>query len=263
MYYVKIYLRIRFLFKIYKIINDLGSAVKHFLKICATFNEKPTDNETRKNAKRICYADSNILQTKLRDSGVKKLILLAIVPEVQETHFNISQIWNLLKLNDVIKKFENKVSISADLKLINILLGLMSHSSFHPCRWCDANRNNLHKQEISRSIFNITEKLQYWQKNGSNLSNAKLYGNCVNEPIITNCDVNQSIIEIIPPPELHLLLGSVNTIYNSLLQKYPEEAIQWAKHCNVEREAMHGNFTKLFYYKFRATYAIYCFRRYI
>lgn len=48
------------------------------------------------------------------------------------------------------------------------------------------------------------------------------------------------IIDIIPPPELHLMLGVVNTIYKHMLGEFKYESLEWAKVCNVSREFVHG-----------------------
>lgn len=63
-------------------------------------------------------------------------------------------IWNILNLNEVIEKFDTQISIATDLKLANILAGLMSHSSSHPCSW---------------SVI-------FKKKNGSKFNKAKLFG---------------------------------------------------------------------------------------
>ena len=50
--------------------------------------------------------------------GVKKLRLLCVIPDIPETHFNIKQIMELLKLDQL------KCVYSMDHKMNNILLGL-------------------------------------------------------------------------------------------------------------------------------------------
>ena len=74
------------------------------------------------------------LDEKFKDSGLKKIIILAIVPEVQENYANLKRLW----LEAGIDKITRGYTIATDPKLCNILLGMMSHSSSHPCCWCDA-----------------------------------------------------------------------------------------------------------------------------
>ena len=52
-------------------------------------------------------------------------------------------------------------------------------------------------------------------------------------------DENVEIIDILVPPELHLLIGVVNTLCNHLIKVGPQ-AIIWPRKCYVEKEAMHG-----------------------
>ena len=59
--------------------------------------------------------------------------------------------------------------------------------------------------------------------------------NCVNRPICS-LDKDKEIIDIIPPPELHLLLGVVNHIFKNMLQEFEEESLAWAKKCNVSQD---------------------------
>lgn len=53
-------------------------------------------------------------------------------------------------------------------------------------------------------------------------------------------DEEELIINLIPPPELHLLLGVVNTLYSYLLKKFAEIALEWARRCNISREIVYG-----------------------
>ena len=70
-----------------------------------------------------------------KDTSVQKLQILAIVPDIQENHSNVAKMWNSLDL-DPLDDYGD-VKVAADLKLCNIMLGLQSHASSHPCSWCD------------------------------------------------------------------------------------------------------------------------------
>jgi hypothetical protein len=74
------------------------------------------------------------------DSGVKKLIILGIVCDIEEHYYNVSLLWKILKLYEFIKENDN-VTVACDLKMANILTGLMSHSSAHPCT-CNTKRKS-------------------------------------------------------------------------------------------------------------------------
>lgn len=49
----------------------------------------------------------------------------------------------VFKLNILPEKYFNYLTISTDLKLANILTGIMSHSSNHPVTWCNLSKNKL------------------------------------------------------------------------------------------------------------------------
>ena len=50
---------------------------------------------------------------------------------------------------------------------------------------------------------------------------------------------------ILPPPELHLLLGPVNKLVDSLTAVWPE-CEQWTQACNVVKDEYHGSSMKVF-----------------
>ena len=69
---------------------------------------------------------------------------------------------------------------------------------------------------------------------------AKLYGNVIHPPINSdNLEDSTHVIEIIPPPELHLLIGPVITLNNELEQVWPQFQ-DWLKACNVKKTDYHG-----------------------
>ena len=65
---------------------------------------------------------SGRLDARFKDSGNKKVMVIGIVPEIQENYFNVKRLW----LEMSIDKLSRSFTISTDLKLCNILLGLMS-----------------------------------------------------------------------------------------------------------------------------------------
>ncbi|XP_047142377.2 uncharacterized protein LOC124816737 [Hydra vulgaris] len=64
-------------------------------------------------------------------SGINHSIVLAYCDNLQETHKNLAILLDLLKLEDC------KYVLAADLKIINILLGISSHGGMYACAWCE------------------------------------------------------------------------------------------------------------------------------
>ena len=92
------------------------------------------------------------LSKKFKESGVKKAFIIALVPKISENYVNVKRLWINLKLQDL--RFR-KFTIATDLKLCNIILGMMSHSSCHPCCWCDIQKDDLLKKGSPRTIGSL------------------------------------------------------------------------------------------------------------
>ena len=55
-----------------------------------------------------------------------------------------------------------------------------------------------------------------WNEAGANMKDAKKHGNVVHPPLLRG-EPNQLVLDLLPPPELHLMLGSVNTIFSGII----------------------------------------------
>ena len=73
---------------------------KVFLKLSMSVFPKDHeyDHEISLQAKRRCYSD---IRDRASLTGSKRLIMLAIVPEVKETHSNMKIIFDLVELNNI------------------------------------------------------------------------------------------------------------------------------------------------------------------
>lgn len=108
-----------------------------FLKVC--FNVIETERAIDESkARRRRYSDGVSPKSK-KDTSVNKLIVVAITNEKKESYETVAKIWELLQKCKPLHSFAD-VTIASDLKMANILTGLMAHSSSHPCTWCDAHR---------------------------------------------------------------------------------------------------------------------------
>ena len=102
-----------------------------FLKTCLSLFELDKNSTSFK----------QMISKKYKDSGVKKVLIIGIAPGVPENYVNMKKLWICIGLHRLNRKF----TIATDLKLCNILLGLMSHSSTYPCCWCEIHHQMLHK----------------------------------------------------------------------------------------------------------------------
>lgn len=201
-----------------------------FLKV--TLSIQATDNLLNENKGRQKYQDG-ISAKNFKDTGVNKLLILALAHNTQENYENVRQLWQTLKIDNF------SGTIATDLKLANILVGIISHSSIYPCTWCYASKDNLNVCGEYRTVQNTTDNYDKWCKSGACKAKAKEYKNCIHPPIFS-LEKDRSFLHIIPPPELHLMLGMVNTLYKHLLENCEEDAIMWAKECHVTRDVRHN-----------------------
>ena len=89
-----------------------------FLKVCMSiFDLLSSQSKTSK------------CEKKIKNSGVKKVFIIGIAPGIPENYINVRTLWRSIGLHQLSYNF----TIATDLKLCNILLGLMTHSSMHPC----------------------------------------------------------------------------------------------------------------------------------
>lgn len=103
-----------------------------------------------------------------------------------------------------------------DLKLANILVGLMSHSSVHPCTWCDTTKTQPHQVEKNQNIEQYNQKILELFQWRSKLQKKTCETFWQRHKLANNFSkwCGQKNNWYYPPPKLNLLLGTVNTIPN-------------------------------------------------
>lgn len=122
-----------------KIMADGGGG---FFKVCMTilpddYIDKNPDSDNESAEKRTRYSEGGSLSKLTRLTGVNKLIMLCIVPEIKETYENVAQIFNLIQINDIPFKF------SSDFKILLIVNGMQTACSTYPSPYCFVTLNSL------------------------------------------------------------------------------------------------------------------------
>ena len=77
---------------------------------------------------------------------------------------------------------------------------MMSHSSSHPCFWCDIKKGKLRRKGKQRATANLN--LLFWDyfEAQADKKDAKLYGNVIHPPITSgNLEDSTLVIEVIFP----------------------------------------------------------------
>ena len=170
------------------------------LKIGFTVTER---NETVTPTERSKYSDG-VAPKSAKSSSVKKLLVLGAVPDVPENYSNVKTILDQLNIEAI------QFTVSADIKMLMIMVGKSSGSPKHGCPFCSACSPYLE----NGTLYTLADLLDFHQKfvnSGSNSKTQKNFDNVTNPPLITS-PVETQIIEILCVPELHLLLGVVEKL---------------------------------------------------
>ena len=158
-------------------------------------------------------------------TGSNKLLFFAIAENLDENYNNVRIVVQKLKLSEI------KCCYAADLKLINCLLGISSHSGKHACPFCEG--------EMSLEVGQLRTfgNLNFWHnklKEDAEKSrnpesfikrNMKNYMNVVNECMLRG-DPETTILSTIPLPELHLLMGTVNWALVLIYKRVDKDNLQ-------------------------------------
>ena len=170
-----------------------------------------------------------------KDTSVKRTIILAVVEDISESDDNLKFILSKIKNFDKIK-----YHICSDVKLMNILIGIQSCASKHPCAYCESD-SNFNTLAEHRTLGSIRHSASAFKAIGSLKKVAKQYKNCVNQPLITGND-DEYILDICVPPELHLMQGIVKHIYDNMCKDWPKVSL-WLSHiCVYQKNYHHGAF---------------------
>ena len=201
-----------------------------FMKICSSiFDVEAPYSSTLQSGQAV---------KKFKDSGVKKVIILGIAQGVQENYVNLKKLW----INIGLDKLDYDFTIATDLKLANIMLGMQNHSSTHPCCWCDIDKNNLDKKGNLRTIASLYELFaDYYDATLKSKTKVKSkdFGNVIHCPLIDLPDNEIPVYEKVPPPELHLMMGTVNHVLAQLENVWP--GVQgWYQAINIKKSDYHG-----------------------
>ena len=186
---------------------------------------------------------------KIKLNSVKKVVILGAA-DVKEHHFNVKLLFNKVNINSL------KVQLSVDLKMANIILGLQNHTSLHSCYICDSANpfkpgvdwEQVDGEKVKlRTLGSIRDNYTAWKNTGAIQGKAKDFKNCVNMPLFEDKDENGKYLDsdvltmhLIPPDELHLLLG-INHIYKELLKVFPL-ADKWASSCHAFKKGQFQQF---------------------
>ncbi len=163
---------------------------KSFLKITLAIPEPTSSTSTKK-------------LSGFKLSGSMKTLLLAVC-QAPETYANLQSIIQLLKIPS-----ELDITYIGDLKLLNIVTGVGSHSSAHPCTYCISPASNWDEAAQLRTLQMNSEQFELWRLTSGQKSQRRNFFSCSNSPTL---DSNRTVLLLCPPPPLHLKLGLTNLL---------------------------------------------------
>ena len=171
----------------------------------------------------------------LKSSGSSMSLIVAISDKVPENNYNFKIVLDIIKAHKVKMLFPN------DLKADAYLVGIQSAASKHPCIYCIT--DDLSKCGELRTIGTVCDRHQAYLDSGKDRTHLKEFDNCENFPLLTDDfegDRDKLILDLCPPPGLHIMLGVVNQMVKLLEEKIPTLVEEWVAYSQAQRVSYHG-----------------------
>jgi hypothetical protein len=209
-----------------KILIDGG---KDFIKVSISIFPKENGSESLSSTRKRAKYQETINQ--FQYTGVKKLILLAVVPVTKETYNNVKTLFNLCEIHKLSYK------LLADVKLLYTIVGMQTASATYCCPFCFitlgdlGNTDEEFRTEASlklKSFGDLDKAYKAFLESGGHKSEAKNYQSTVNESLLQETE-EKTVIEVALIPELHIVSGIVNHLFWSGIVPLlgEEKALLW------------------------------------
>ena len=119
-----------------------------FLKVCLNIDRENDELTSLISQKKKWSYEKQSSCDKFKYSGVFKLIILAIVEDVEESYTNVKCLLDLLQLKNALISENIVYSYAFDMKLANRFLGLGTATSTFPCPWCELPKSQFAEQDF-------------------------------------------------------------------------------------------------------------------
>ena len=178
-----------------------------------------------------------------KSTGCKKCLVVGRVDNVPENRENVKVLVEKLNLPELQKDFK----IVADIKLIDIMCGIQSTSSTHPCPYCKGAKLDKNGRETNgkgtfvkgepRSMKNLREDAHEYSTVGfPNRQTLRHFDSVEFPPLFVHPDQeNKLVSELYPPPQLHTgVLGPGNDVLQFLEKSFPEKMEDFKKRHHIK-----------------------------
>ena len=183
------------------------------------------------------HKDGNGSSSGDSDTCVFKMFIIGLVKKISENHHNMKQI-----LEDIdIDSLQCEHTYCGDQKMANILVGIKNHASNYPCGYCTAECTFSENQKAPlRTLEMLANDLK--EKRGNKVKY------CVVNSCLLSGKPENTVLELFPPPALHLRLRIVNHLCEKLAAKWmmarpditSDPVIQFNKDRHIVRMSYHG-----------------------
>ena len=122
------------------------------------------------------------IEKAVKDASTKRAIIIAFVDDIPESYQNLSIIHNKLKIHLIPQHYK----IISDLKLYNIILGLMECGSRHGCYICKGLKNAVGVWEKAdlRHLEDLIDDFTLWEEESGLRQQLKEYNNVQHVPLL-------------------------------------------------------------------------------
>ena len=215
-----------------------------------------SDGPSSSKRQRFSYSDG-LMADKLKDSGVRRLIIVIIAEKIDENYESLKALFSLLDTYDM-KKEHKLFTYAFDWKAAALFFGLGTAASTYPCLWCimpkrdfaldlqlDQDENPLLKGGPLRTIEHIRENAKLYNEakanhTGKNKLPSIEWFSSEREPIDKNLPGDCLVLDVLPPMSLHLKHGLVNETFDLLdrlleISNSPISALDWSNVLGLER----------------------------
>ncbi len=197
-----------------------------FFKVCLGLLEVPKDLTKSPPPKKV--------HGLFKDSGVKKLMIIGLVQNVPDDYDNVTAVLGALNYMGGLD-----FCTASDLKLSACLVGKQMLSCTFNCIWCEGCAPWKTEEKLL-TLGRAKELVGQFDKAGRPWKKAMKFQNSVNKPLLQG-PPDTLILDLLPPPELHLMLGVVNKIFDKLNEEWGEDrAYVWGKSKNIVRAGYRG-----------------------
>ena len=190
-----------------------------FCKIAAVFLDTGDDLGTQGRAK---YSDG-VAPKNFKNSSVKKLMILAVVPNVPENHPNMQAILSELNMQAV------EFSVSADVKMLNCLTGKASGQPKFGCPFCNTGVPYNKEEYDLYTLGDLEDWHESYIQAGSKHTLQQNFQNVINPPLLHG-PRDKRVLGHLNIPELHLLIGIVDKLiagFENKVFETPVEGREW------------------------------------